>query len=270
MKVLETGISSIGFSTDIMLASLLGKLTEQNRYFVIRSPGEPNFYFGNYIVFKSSTLPTDFTEAVATFEKELGDDPQIKHRLFAWNAREEFPSIPQSATQMGYSHDPSLVLTMKTGPIKNEINSDFTYREINLDKEMSDLIECQVLNASSGWTPDGLRKNMESRLPKYARAARAGRGAWFGAFDGNKMVGDFGIFHDGQVGRFQSVGTIPEYQNRGICRSLLRYACEFAFDEWNLELLVIAADPKHHAQKVYKNAGFIPTEWMHTLLKKPA
>lgn len=85
---------------------------------------------------------------------------------------------------------------------------------------------------------------------------RAGLGLWFGAFLENRLVADLGVFTAGRIGRFQQVGTHPDYRRRGICGALVYQASRYAFDQMKLETLVMVADENYHAAKIYESVGF--------------
>lgn len=269
IPVNKTGLRSLVPATDLMIASLMGKVSERDGYFLIQSPGEPSFYYGNYLIFKTDQIPSDFTAPIQQFETEFPDSGLVKHRLFIFDGVEKDPLVPESAKALGFECDPTLGMTMTTGPSQFAINPDLEVREVNIEKEMGALIENGVANTSHGWTPEGLRKNLESRFPKYARIIGAGHGAWFGAYLQGRLITDFGLIHDGETGRFQSVGTHPEFHKRGGCRTLLKYACEKALGEWKLKKLVMASDPNDYPTKIYESAGFIPTQYSHAFLKRP-
>ena len=95
---------------------------------------------------------------------------------------------------------------------------------------------------------------------RYRQMVQAGLGEWFGAFLGNRVAGDLGVFVQGGVGRFQSVGTHPDFRRRGICGTLVYEAARYAFQNLGAETLVMVADEEHHAAKIYESVGFVPTE----------
>lgn len=269
IRVNTTGLHSLSPSTEIMLTSLMGKVTERDNYFVIHTPDQPNYYYGNFLIFKSHEIPEDISPAIGAFEKEFPDRNLIKHRLLIWDEVSENPRIPQSVIQQGFSVDPTLVLTMSEKPADIATNTAFELREVNLSQEINALTENHMANIGYGWTPKALRGNLAARFPKYMQMVKSGHGTWFGAYSKGKLIADFGLFHDGEVARFQAVNTHPNYQKQGACRTLLKHACETAFQKWGVKTLVMAADPTHHARRVYEAVGFKPTQWMHALLKKP-
>jgi predicted GNAT family acetyltransferase len=97
-------------------------------------------------------------------------------------------------------------------------------------------------------------------MKRYRRMGQAGLGEWFGAFLDGRLVADLGVFTDGSVGRFQSVGTHPGYRRRGICGTLVHQASRHAFERIGVETLVMVADEHYFAAKIYESVGFQRTE----------
>ena len=64
-------------------------------------------------------------------------------------------------------------------------------------------------------------------MAHYRQMQRAGLGGWFGAFLGNRVVADLGLFCIGGVGRFQTVETVPEFRRQGICGTLVYQAARW-------------------------------------------
>ena len=95
--------------------------------------------------------------------------------------------------------------------------------------------------------------------------SEAGLGHWYGAYLGDKLVADLGIFCDDRLGRYQSVGTDPLYRKRGICGTLVFRAGEMATEEFALENLVMEADPGYHAARIYESVGFEVCEENYSL-----
>ncbi len=87
----------------------------------------------------------------------------------------------------------------------------------------------------------------------------AGLGRWFGAFLDGRLVADMGIFTDAQVGdlaRYQSVVTHPDFRRRGVCSTLLYEVGRFAFSALGAKTLVIVADEHYFAKNIYGAVGF--------------
>lgn len=86
------------------------------------------------------------------------------------------------------------------------------------------------------------------------------RGDWFGAFVGEKLVADLGLFRDGSIARFQSVETHPDFRRRGIAGTLIYEAGHLALAERDLDMLVIVAEEGSSPPRLYENLGFRPVE----------
>ncbi|MCJ7536463.1 MAG: GNAT family N-acetyltransferase, partial [Anaerolineales bacterium] len=60
----------------------------------------------------------------------------------------------------------------------------------------------------------------------------------------------------GELARYQSVGTHPNFRRRGIAGTLVHKAALYAFDHHNVETLVIVAEADSPAQRLYQSIGF--------------
>jgi len=67
-------------------------------FLVIRSPSNPEHFWGNLLLFDDAPLAGDALRWEALFAEVFGDEPRVRHRTFAWDrtdgvfgaAREEF------------------------------------------------------------------------------------------------------------------------------------------------------------------------------------
>jgi GNAT superfamily N-acetyltransferase len=100
----------------------------------------------------------------------------------------------------------------------------------------------------------------QDQMVRYRKMERAKFAAWYGAFIGNELVGDLGIIHDGELGRFQSVETHPAYRRKGIASGLIRSAASHALEQFGIRNLVMVADKGSPAERLYKSLGFEMTE----------
>ncbi|MGK0367841.1 MAG: ribosomal protein S18 acetylase RimI-like enzyme, partial [Thermoproteota archaeon] len=98
------------------------------------------------------------------------------------------------------------------------------------------------------------------QIIQYRKMIQAGLGQYFGAFLEGKLVGSLGLFRDKEVGRFQIVGTDPNFQRRGVCSSLVYHSAKYGFQKMGLSTLVMVADEAYHAAKIYESVGFKPTQ----------
>src|SRR5436190_1618861 len=95
---------------------------------------------------------------------------------------------------------------------------------------------------------------------KVSEDVTGGRGMWLGGFLGDELVAGLGIFHDGEIGRYQQVCTHPKFIRRGICSRLVYQSALYAFDKMNLKELVMCAYEEYHAARIYESVGFKPVQ----------
>jgi GNAT superfamily N-acetyltransferase len=94
-----------------------------------------------------------------------------------------------------------------------------------------------------------------------------GLGQWFGAFDGEQLVAQMGIFHDDATARCQAVATRFTHRRRGICAALLRHVALWALGRAPDAQVVIVADVGSDAGRLYRRMGFAPVETVFGILK---
>jgi ribosomal protein S18 acetylase RimI-like enzyme len=82
-----------------------------------------------------------------------------------------------------------------------------------------------------------------------------GAGHYWGAFQGDQLVAFAGFYHQAGLGRFQHVRTLPNFQRKGLCKSLLCTIIKQAISQ-GIETLVIVADEHYHATALYGSLGF--------------
>jgi ribosomal protein S18 acetylase RimI-like enzyme len=133
---------------------------------------------------------------------------------------------------------------------------------------MDDWTKAEALQAKIG-LEDG-------RVPKfygpYLARRNAGRrdqitkgiGQWFGAFDGDRIVAQLGMFHDGSLARYQSVEIRATHRRRGICSALLRQA---ALGRAPNADVVIVAEADTDAGRLYRKVGFAHAETIYGIVR---
>lgn len=102
---------------------------------------------------------------------------------------------------------------------------------------------------------------IEDRMRAMRAVQTSGHGAWFGAFEEGRILCGLGLFTDGSgLARFQSVGTVKAARGQGLTRALVHHASRVAVEDWDVETLVMVADPAYHAIRIYRSLGFADRE----------
>ena len=133
-------------------------------------------------------------------------------------------------------------------------------RPVAGDAEWAEVLDGQVAGRDPEYSEAGYRVYATRKIERYRAMVAAGQGAWFGAFLEGRLAGDLGLFVFEGVGRFQTVGTHPDFRRRGVCGTLVYVAARHAFERMGAETLVMVADLHYHAARIYEGVGFAPTE----------
>jgi ribosomal protein S18 acetylase RimI-like enzyme len=133
-------------------------------------------------------------------------------------------------------------------------------RSLESDQDWEQAIDNQVLCREEGHDEASFRVFTERQMRRYREMSAAGKGDWFGAFVGDRLVADLGLFTDGTLGRYQSVETHPDFRRRGIAGTLVYKVGEHMMDKHGIGTLVIVAENDSDAARLYRTTGFEPVE----------
>lgn len=219
----------------------------------MRTPSEPTYWHGNLIVLKD--LSSDPLAQAALFE---ADFPQATHRTIVWDLPDLDPDpLAKALTRVGFDVETFDVLALTEKMPVAECPVGMNLRPLESDADWLAVLSLQAeVGAEEGYdaaihTPFLQRRNTTRR----AQIA-AGMGAWFGAFDGDLIVGSMGMFHDEKIARYQSVETRKSHRRKGICAALLTHSCQWALARAPYARPVIVAQADSEAGRLYRRMGF--------------
>jgi hypothetical protein len=70
-------IKSLGYRTDLIFASFDGEIFDRGDYQVIRSPTNPTFYWGNFLLFPQPPQEGDHEKWRERFVQQIGALPEL-------------------------------------------------------------------------------------------------------------------------------------------------------------------------------------------------
>ncbi|MBB6098055.1 RimJ/RimL family protein N-acetyltransferase [Deinobacterium chartae] len=260
-------LNSLGYRTDLIFARFDGIVEDLGDAIRIRNPRNPDHYYGNLLVFDRPPRPGDLPEWEQRFAECIGVPPEVKHRLFGWDAPDGTTGEIDEFLEAGYTLDRSVVMTAERLHPPRRPNLEAELRPLRSDEDWALALENQIACREARWDEDSYRPFKERQMRRYREMAEAGRGAWFGAFLDGRVVADMGIFSDGELARYQAVGTHPDYRGRGLCGTLVHFVGEYARRELGVARLVIVADDHYFAKDIYRAVGFEPVEYQASLLR---
>jgi GNAT superfamily N-acetyltransferase len=231
------------------------RVDDQGDYLAIRSPHNPSFWWGNFLLLSAPPAPGKAREWLETFAAEF---PDAKHVALGIDVTEisgvevgEF--VGEDLRLERYS-----VLTATTVQQPPRPNKAATYREVAGD---DDWRQAAALRADMYAGPGSEPSFIAARVGAERALTEAGHGSWFGAFVDGQLVAQLGIITDGSgIARFQSVETHPLWRQKGLAGTLVWRAGQHGLDNMAAETLVMAADPDHDAIRVYRSVGFVDAE----------
>ena len=258
-------IASLAFRTDLMVLALGGSEVEhRDGYVVVRTPANPTYFWGNFVLFATAVAPGD---VAARLELFAGEFPAAAHVAWGIDTVDGTVGADDELVAAGFHVGRDTVLTASAlqRPARP---ADAELRPVESGDDWSQALALHIACA------DPADEHVtEEFLAGWVAAARAlcdrGHATWFGAFDDGELLSSLGIVSDGSgLARFQSVETHPEARRRGLASALVHHAGRTALDD-GATRLVIVADPGYHAIGIYRSLGFVESETQVQLTRPP-
>lgn len=262
-------LRSLAWRTDLIFPAFDGEILDRGDYLVIRTPSNPTFYWGNFLLFGRPPAPGDDERWPRLFAQEIGTPPAVRHQTFGWDSPEGEIGTAPAFVAGGFRLLRSSVLTASavTPPPRP---AAVTVRPLESDDDWRAATENQIRCREEGHGEAGYRVFKEAEMKRFRAMSRAGLGAWFGAFLDDVLVADLGIFRSANLGRFQNVETHPDFRRRGFAGTLVYQAARHTLGRKGVETLVLVADAESDAERLYRSVGFLATERESALERWPA
>jgi ribosomal protein S18 acetylase RimI-like enzyme len=255
---------SLGLRTDLMLRAFSGQITYRSDGISVRTPSNPTFRWGNYMVFPSPPKPGDVSAWTTAFRAHVGRLPDIAHLAFTWDSPDGDEGAVAQFVDRGFERFRVWVMTAKTLRDPRTVNNECELRSLAGDADFDAVIN--LLVAQNAALPEeeregaGYEEFARRHVGDLRQMVEAGWGAWFGAFIEGRLASSLGVFVRDGLGRFQMVDTHPQFRRKGLAGTLLVHAGRYAQRELGAEHLVITADADDVAKDLYASVGFTTTE----------
>ena len=250
-------LKGLGIRTDVLVTGGRTIVEPHPLGATLRTPSEPDFWFGNRLVL-SGTSQVDV--AIEAFRAAF---PQASHVTLSWDHPDK--DLDQATADLkarGYeiSREDALALA---GPAQlAECPEGITLRPLESDGDWQAMQALQLQTGlETGHSEADYAGFLSARVAGWRRLSVLGQGNWYGAFDGDVLVADLGLYNDLEIGRFQSVETRASHRRRGICSALVSYALTSLRAAAPDALPVIVATTGGDAGRLYRRLGF---EWVET------
>lgn len=260
-------VRSLGYRTDVMIRTLEGShVDDRGDYLVIRTPQNPAYWWGNFLLLGSPPKPGEAGSWLATFSSEF---PQAKH-----------VALGIDVTEVSMVHRAEMV----SRGLRPVLTTVLTAREVNEPLHLNRVAEIRALSGDDDWRqaaelrtivnegePGSEPTFLQSRIRAERGLTEDGYGTWFGAFLHEKLVAQLGLVTDGSgIARYQNVETHPEARRQGLAGTLVWHAGRQTLRSRQATTLVMLADPADVAIRIYRSVGFADTETQVSFGRPPA
>lgn len=248
-RLIDVDVQSPGFRTELRLLELGGsEVTDRGTHLVVRTPGNPTFYWGNFLLLPAA--PED-AAAVAWWTAEHRREFDAAHVSLGIDGVD----VPDPLREAGFVVD--TVVTLTCEEVRRPPHPD-THSELRLlagDRDWRGQVDLTLADEDDD--PHLTRDFVQRRTDDHRALVEGGHGRWWGGFVGGQLVSSLGIFATGDgLARYQSVKTRADHRGRGLCGTLVHRAGLDALQTLGADRLVMCADPGYAAIRIYRSVGF--------------
>lgn len=241
----------LGWATDLAILELTGStVDDRGDHLVVRTPGNPDYHWGNCLLVTDPATVDDAQRWVARFAEEFPGAPWFAAGL---------PIAPvdgEAWARQDITLEQLDVLAAATVPRTAALADGYSVRQLSGD-DWEQVVEQDIAdNRGTGeFDPEVHERFVRQTVATHRRLCDDGVAAWFGAFIDDGLVADLGIVRCGSTARYQAVRTRADHRRRGLASHLLGEAAAWAAargcDTW-----VIVTESSNDAGRVYRRAGF--------------
>ena len=235
-------------------------VTDHGDHLVVRTPANPSFWWGNFILVAGPPAPGDASGWRALFSCEF---PHADHCSIGVDGVDgetgpaaELAALHLAARVSAVMSAGALVPPARPAP------SEVAIRTLAGDEDWRAAGELRIAVArEEGEDSSGHHDFLARQIAASRALTERGRGWWFGAFEGGALCSTLGIVTDARgLARYQAVETHPEHRRRGLAGTLVHVAAEHAITHAGVHTLVIVAEPDGPADGLYRSLGFTDRE----------
>lgn len=251
-------VQSLGYRSDLMLLSLQGSVVaDRGNHLVVRTPANPGFYWGNFVLADQTWVGRPLSNLVAVFHAE---HPQAGHVALGVDGVDGLGWADDELAECGLEVERSVVMTATEVHEPVHLNTEAVCRMLASDADWAAALDLHIDHDDASDLVEH-RDFEHRRMVARREQQEAGLGGWFGAFADGEMLCGLGLFTDGSgLGRFQSVQTLESARRRGLAAMLVHHASLVGLRDYAIRELVMVADPDYAAIRIYRSLGFVDAE----------
>jgi GNAT superfamily N-acetyltransferase len=251
-------VASLGYRTDLMVRRLAGSLIiDRDDHLAIRTPDNPGFYWGNFLLYPARPGPGELARWVVAFQAEF---PGARHVALGIDTTDGRLDAADELADLGLTPDISTVLRATALAEPPHVNREATYRSLVSDDDWEQAVALRSAVYDDTGAPEQV-DFVRRQLAEARTLMSTGQARYHGAFVADRLVAQLGVVSDGSgIARYQNVETVADHRGQGLAGTLVYEAGRAALDRLDIRELVIVADPDDGAIRVYRGVGFTPAE----------
>jgi len=184
-------IRNLGYLTDLMIVGAEVDILERDNYIVARSPANPDWHCGNFLLFTDPPSNENAAAWFDAFQREIADQQPTSHIKFGWDACVEEDWEIDAFKERSLEFDQLAVLVREGAPATPlHLNQEIQIRALSTDEEWAAATRAQIELREPIYTLEGYTPFKTAQMNRHRRQTAAGCGAWFGAFLDGRLVGD--------------------------------------------------------------------------------
>ena len=265
---MTAAIRSLVWATDIDVLARDHEVFRRADHWAIHSPGNPTFWWGNFLLFDDAPGTGDREKWEQLFREEFAGRPEVTHRTFAWDRVDG--EVGEARTELvphGYKLEAvsGLIAAPEQIVPHARANADAECIALNPNPgcdsgRWEQVREVQYAAAPADQRNDYHRDYLKAREDGLRERLCDGDGAWYVALLDGVVAGSLGIVVTDGRARYQTVDTAEAFRRRGVATRLVYEAAQDAIAHHAIDRFVMAADPDYHAIGIYESLGFTRAE----------
>jgi ribosomal protein S18 acetylase RimI-like enzyme len=260
-------VTSRGLATNLVLAGFDGEVVH-GQYVAVRTPSNPAFWWGNFVLFGELPPGERIEDWEATFDREVGRPvPGVEHRHFAWDTIQCELGDAQAFVARGYALGRDIFLSLSAERVLRSPHHrrDIVVRPIAGDAEWAAALALQHESLTPERDTPSFRAYQSAELRRARAMTESGFMQWFGAFARERLVAGMGLCVQQGVGRCQAVATSPSDRRQGHSSTLVHDVSAYGFERMGATEIWIMTDEDNPAARVYRAVGFEDAERVASL-----
>jgi len=264
-----------GARTDLALHRFGAQILELPDCLAVRTPSNPSFYWGNYLMLPQAPADADLPRWLARFDELIArPQPASRHVAIGINtvyAGQQFPVWEAAGFEMFVNAVMRLTPDGLCAPGR-AATGDVWVRPIDFANEVPAIVELECAD-THGFGEAGYREYRAQQFVRYAQMHEQGCAQWFGLWCDGQLAADCGLMRmaaqPGETVRFQRVATHPAWRRRGLASALVHAVSAYALNEWQAAEAIMIADPDDVAIGIYRSLGYRELELEWGLQRQP-